>query len=108
MSNCKLIIMYMLLSFRCIPLSYHMIGERAQIQFWYFSEFRNLVSILGDTINLSREQATQRILEESSSCSMYVYYLVYTIFETTKLFLPTNKIISISKLQVYYAMCLLL
>ena len=43
--------MHMWLSFWCIFLSYHKIGERAHIHLLYFSEFRNLVPTLVDPIN---------------------------------------------------------
>lgn len=40
-----------------------MIGEHVEIHLLYFSSFRNIVPTLADPINLSREHATQKILE---------------------------------------------
>ena len=55
---------HMWLSYRCIFLLCHMIGEQTHIHLLYFSEFRDLVLTLVDQINLSQVQVTYRILEE--------------------------------------------
>ena len=97
----------MWLTYWCIFLSYHMIGEWAHIHLLYLSEFRDLISTLVDLINLSWEQTTKEFLK-----NLLVFQCMsitqYTHLCMTKLFMPTNKIISTRKLQIYYVMCLLL
>ena len=91
---------HMWLSYRCIFLSYHMIGEWSHIHLLYFSEFRDLVPTLVDPINFitrtSNIKNSWRIFYFFNVCSLLNMY----IFGITKLFVPTNKIISTRKLQV--------
>ena len=70
---------HMWLSYRCIFLLCHMIGERAHIHLLYFSEFWDLISTLVDPINLSWEQTTKEFLK-NLLVFMYVHYLVCTSF----------------------------
>ena len=69
---------HMWLSYGCIFLSYHMIGEWAHIHLLYLSEFRDLISTLVDPINLSWEQTTKEFLKnllvfQCMSITQYVH-----------------------------------
>ena len=69
---------HMWLSYWCIFLSYHMIGERAHIHLLYFSEFRNLVPTLVDPINFIMRTNSVKNSGRIFIFSIYVHYSVCT------------------------------
>ena len=66
----------MWLSYWCIFLSYHMIGERVHIHLLYFSGFRDLVPTLVDPINFITRTSTVKNSGRIFIFSIYVHYSV--------------------------------